>query len=68
MNRIRGEGIADKEPSVLLARELLVPIVHETTYEQLREISPLLASRGGMDTAEEALAIVATKLAELVSL
>ncbi|WP_245779307.1 toll/interleukin-1 receptor domain-containing protein [Albimonas pacifica] len=68
LNRIRGEGIADKELSVLLARELLVPIVHETTYEQLREISPLLASRGGMDTAEEALAIVATKLAELVSL
>ena len=43
--RLRGEGIADKELSALLARDLLVPILHETTYETLREVSPLLGSR-----------------------
>lgn len=32
LERIRGEGIADKELSVLLARDLLVPIVHETSF------------------------------------
>src|SRR5436853_5711632 len=53
------EGIADKELSALLARDRLVPIVHETTYEALREISPLLGSRSGLNTAEEPMADVA---------
>jgi hypothetical protein len=66
--RLRGEGIADKELSALLARDLLVPIVHNTTYEDLREVSPLLGSRSGLNTAEDTMANVATKLAELVAL
>ncbi|WP_354544017.1 toll/interleukin-1 receptor domain-containing protein [Roseovarius sp. MBR-78] len=67
LERIRGEGIAEKELSVLLARDLLVPIVHETTYETLREVSPMLGSRSGLSTAEDPMATVAVKLAELVS-
>lgn len=67
LDRLRGEGIADKELSVLLARELLVPIIHDTTYEALRDVSPMLGSRSGLSTAEEAMGEVATKLAELVS-
>jgi hypothetical protein len=62
------EGIADKELSALLARDLLVPIVHDTTYEALREVSPLLGSRSGLNTAEDTMANVAAKLAELVAL
>lgn len=61
-------GVADKELSVLLARDQLVPIVHNTTYEALREVSPMLASRNGLDTAEMPMADVAAKLAELVTL
>jgi hypothetical protein len=68
LRSLKAEGIADKELSVLLARDRLVPIVHETTYESLREISPLLGSRTGLNTAEEPLARVAAKLAELVDL
>lgn len=68
LKRIRGEGIADKELSALLARDQLIPIVHDTTYEALREVSPLLGSRSGLSTAEESMANVATKLAELVAL
>ena len=68
LRRLRGESIADKELSVLLAREQLVPVVHGTTYEALREISPLLASRNGLNTLENAMADVAAKLAELVAL
>lgn len=65
--RLPKEGIADKELSALLAGERLVPIVHNTTYEALREVSPLLASRSGLSTKEESMANVAAKLAELVA-
>lgn len=68
LRRVQGEGIADKELSALLARDLLVPIVHNTTYEALRNVSPLLGSRSGLSTAEEPMRDVAAKLAELVTL
>jgi hypothetical protein len=68
LRRLPNEGIADKELSALLARERLVPVVHGTTYEALRDVSPLLASRSGLSTAEDSMAGVADKLAELVSL
>jgi hypothetical protein len=68
LRRVQAEGIADKELSALLARELLVPIVHDTTYEALRDVSPLLGSRSGLSTSEEPMEDVAVKLAELVSL
>jgi hypothetical protein len=68
LSRLAGEGIADKELSALLARDLLVPIVHDTTYEDLRGVSPLLGSRSGLSTAEEPMVNVAAKLAELVAL
>jgi len=61
-------GVADKELSALLAGERLVPIVHQTTYDALREVSPLLASRNGLNTAEDTMAGVAAKLAELVTI
>mgnify|MGYP000432052988 CR=1 FL=1 len=67
LTRIKGEGIADKELSALLAGNQLVPIVHNTTYEALRNVSPLLASRSGLDTGEDTLAVVATKIAELIT-
>lgn len=68
LRRLSAEGIADKELSALLAREQLVPIVHNTTYEALRDVSPLLGSRTGLSTAEDPMADVAAKLAELVAI
>lgn len=68
LNRVKAEGIADKELSALLARDLLVPIVHDTTFEELREVSPLLGSRSGLNTLEESMEEVAAKLAELVEI
>lgn len=68
LERIPKEGVADKELSVLLARNQLVPIVHNTTYDALRNVSPMLASRSGLDTAEDSMAVVAAKIAELVAL
>jgi hypothetical protein len=65
--RLPNESVADKELSALLAGNQLVPIVHNTTYGALRNISPLLASRSGLDTAEDSMAVVAAKIAELVA-
>ena len=67
LRRVQGEGISEKELSALLARDLLVPIVHGTTYDALRDVSPLLGSRSGLSTAEGSMAEVAAKLAELVA-
>ena len=66
LRSLPNEGIADKELSALLARDQLVPIVHNTTFEALRDVSPLLGSRSGLSTAEEPMKDVAAKLAELV--
>lgn len=66
VERLKAAGVADKELSALLARDLLVPVVHETTYEKLRDESPLLASRSGLDTAEDTMEQIALKISELV--
>lgn len=51
--RLPKEGVADKELSTLLQGNRLVPIVHGTTYSALRDVSPMLASRSGLDTSED---------------
>jgi hypothetical protein len=66
--RLPKESVADKELSTLLAGNRLVPIVHNTTYGALRDVSPMLASRTGLDTAEDSMSEVAAKIAELVAM
>jgi len=66
--RLPKEGVADKELSTLLQGNRLVPIVHGTTYTALREVSPMLASRSGLDTSEDTMPVIATKIAELVAI
>jgi len=68
LRRLPAEGVADKELSVLLARDRLIPIVHDTTYEALRDVSPLLGSRSGLDTSEETIEDIVAKLEELITL
>lgn len=66
--RLPKEGVADKELSTLLQGNRLVPIVHGTTYAALRDVSPMLASRSGLDTSEDTMKVVATKISELVAI
>ncbi len=66
LTRLPTGGVADRELSALLATDQLVPIVHNTTYDALRMVSPLLASRNGLSTEDDTLETVADKLAELV--
>lgn len=67
LKRVNSEGISEKELSALLARDLLIPILHNTTFEELREVSPLLGSRSGLCTSEEPIKDIAEKIAELVA-
>lgn len=66
LTRLPTGGVADRELSSLLATDQLVPIIHNTTYDALRLVSPLLASRNGLSTEADSLEVVADKLAELV--
>jgi hypothetical protein len=67
LKRIHGRSIADKKLSVLLHGGKLVPIIHGTTFAALNNESPMLASRNGLSTAEDSMADVASKLADLVA-
>lgn len=67
LKRVDSRGVSDKELSELLSRDLLIPVVHGTAYEDLRAVSPLLGSRNGLDTADDTMDVVATKVAELVA-
>jgi hypothetical protein len=67
LKRVDRRGVSDIELSELLARNLLLPVVHKTTYDELRKVSPLLASRNGLDTADDSMAEIAAKIAELVA-
>lgn len=67
LERLPQESVADKELSTLLAGNQLIPIVHNTTYDALRNVSPMLASRTGLDTSEDSMHVVAEKIAELVA-
>lgn len=60
-------GVSEKELSELLARDLLIPVAHGVTYDEIRAVSPLLGSRNGMSTAEDSMEDIAKKVAELVA-
>lgn len=63
LKSIEKEGIAEKELAVLLNSKRVVPVTHGVTYDQLLDVSPMLASHAGLDTAESSLDDVAAKLA-----
>lgn len=67
LKRVQSEGVAEKELSALLATDQLIPIVHNTTYNDLRDVSPLLGSRNGLDTQDDTMENIAKKLAELIT-
>ncbi len=68
LKRIESGGVSEKELSELLARDLLIPVAHGVTYDEIRAVSPLLGSRHGLSTAEDSFEDIAKKVAELVKL
>ena len=63
LKSLAAEGIADKELSALLATDRVIPVAHGTTFEALRDVSPLLAARSGLSTRDSSMRDVATKVA-----
>ena len=56
-------GIAGKELSALLATDRVIPVAHDTTFDALRDVSPLLAARSGLTTGDLSMDDVAKKVA-----
>jgi hypothetical protein len=46
----------------------VIPVAHGATFDALRDVSPLLASRSGLDTAGSSLEEVAAKVAAAAAL
>lgn len=68
LDRLRTDrSVAGSELSALPRRNLLVPVLHDVTFEDLDQVSPLLASRGGLSTTEDSIEEIAVKISELVS-
>jgi hypothetical protein len=63
LKSLPAEGIADKELSALLATDRVIPVAHGTTFDALRDVSPLLAARSGLSTGNSSMRDVATKVA-----
>jgi hypothetical protein len=63
LKTLAAEGIADKELSTLLATDRVIPVAHGTTFDALRNVSPLLAARSGLSTGDSSMRDIATKLA-----
>jgi hypothetical protein len=66
LSSLANQGIADKELSALLATDRVIPVTHQTTFDALREESPLLASRSGLSTEGSTIRDVAVKIAGAV--
>ena len=56
-------GIAGKELSALIATDRVIPVAHDTTFDALRDISPLLAARSGLTIGDLSMDDVAKKVA-----
>jgi hypothetical protein len=63
LESIKNGGIAEKELAVLLGSNRVIPVTHGVTFDQLYDVSPMLASHAGLDTAESSMDDVAAKLA-----
>lgn len=67
LRRVESGGVSEKELSELLSRDLLIPVAHGVTYDEIRSVSPLLGSRNGLSTEEDSMEDIAKKIAELMA-
>jgi hypothetical protein len=67
LKSLAAEGIDDKEFSVLLATDRVIPVAHGTTFDALRDVSPMLAARSGLTTGDPSMQDVATKVAAVAA-
>lgn len=63
LRSIESEGVAEKELAVLLAARRVIPVLHEVSFDDLNNVSPMLASHAGLSTKDSSLDSVAAKVA-----
>lgn len=63
LKSIEDEGVAEKELAVLLSTRRVIPVLHEVSFNDLNDVSPMLASHAGLSTTESSLDIIAAKVA-----
>ncbi|MGZ3146702.1 toll/interleukin-1 receptor domain-containing protein [Lentzea chajnantorensis] len=63
LRSIESEGVAEKELAVLLSTRRVIPVLHEVSFDDLNNVSPMLASHAGLSTKESTLSNVAAKVA-----
>jgi hypothetical protein len=63
LRSIRNEGVAERELAVLLNSRRVVPVTHGVTFAELLDVSPMLASHAGLNTADSSIDDVAAKIA-----
>jgi hypothetical protein len=63
LESLKSTGVAGKELSALLATDRVIPVACDTTFEALRDVSPLLAARSGLTIGDLSMDDVAKKVA-----
>jgi hypothetical protein len=63
LKSIEAEGVAEKELAVLLSSRRVIPVLHGVSFNDLNDVSPMLASHAGLSTKESSLDNVAAKVA-----
>lgn len=63
LKSIDNEGIAEKELAVPLNSRRVVPVTHGVTFDELYDVSPMLAPHAGLNTADSSLDNVDAKIA-----
>ncbi len=63
LKSIEGEGVAEKELAVLLSTRRVIPVLHGVSFDDLNNVSPMLASHAGLSTKESSLDLIAAKVA-----
>lgn len=57
---------AERELGVLLSSDRVIPVLHEVTFEELKRVSPVLADKSGLSTAEDDMKSIAEKVAAAI--
>ncbi|MFD4196708.1 toll/interleukin-1 receptor domain-containing protein [Amycolatopsis thermoflava] len=63
LRSIESQGVAEKELAALLSTRRVIPVLHGVSFDELNNVSPLLASHAGLSTKESTLDSVAAKIA-----
>lgn len=62
-----GRFWTERELGALLHKDMLIPVLHDVTFEQVSEYSGILPDLAGFETARDDIAVIAEKIAAAVA-